>query len=70
MKITGWVARDENESLYFFYGKPIKSEDIWIDGSFSFLRLKGKSEFNDLTWKDEPIEVELIIKKKDEKYKR
>ena len=68
-KITAWVVRDENMSLYLFFVKPKKNEgykcwDIEYDegmwGTYSKL---GKDIFPRVKWEDkEPTEVELTIK--------
>lgn len=69
-KIKGWVARDsvigeDKTDLYFGFEKPkrVESWDIitWV-GFGDFISLP-KDMFPSLTYKDEPIEVELIIKK-------
>ena len=69
-KIKGWVARDQVEgkdgtNLYLGYNKPRKCGKepfvIWCDyGDFISL---PKAMFPDLSFDDEPIEVELTIKK-------
>lgn len=69
-KIKGWVARDQvigedNTDLYFGYERPERIESgqfiIWA-GFGDFISLP-KDMFPSLSCKDEPIEVELIIKK-------
>ena len=69
-KIKGWVARDQNigedgTNLYLGYNKPKSIGQspfvTWCDyGDFISL---PKEMFPELTWEDEPIEVELTIKK-------
>ena len=69
-KIKGWVARDRAEgedgtNLYFGWKKPKRLGDesfiTWVDfGDFISL---PKEMFPNLTWEDEPSEVELTIKK-------
>lgn len=54
-----WVARDNNGKLYLYNEKPEYYNDlkVWFSG-----RICAKLDnniFPDLTWKDEPIEVEL-----------
>lgn len=61
VKLTGWVARDENGEIYAYEDYPEKDSEIWI-GSNSML-LDRKS-FPDLKWEDEPMEVEITIRKK------
>lgn len=69
-KIKGWVARDQNvgedgTNLYFGYEKPKRIASgqyiTWV-GFGDFISLP-KDMFQSLTCKDEPIEVELTIKK-------
>lgn len=65
--IQGWVARDSNGSLYFYRCKPervryINSNDgLWMSETINEL---NSDLFPDLTWDSDPIEVELIIKRK------
>ena len=53
-----WVARDENGFLYAYEDKPKRCDNKkeWVGGFCSPMR---NSYFPNLTWKDEPIEVEL-----------
>jgi hypothetical protein len=69
-KIKGWVARDQNigedgTNLYFGWKKPKRLGDepfiTWV-GFGDFISLP-KAMFPKLTFKSEPIEVELTIKK-------
>lgn len=65
--ISGWVARDSNESLYLFCLKPERvrylgsSDGVWMSRTIEKLDL---TLFPDLTWESDPLEVELIIKRK------
>lgn len=62
--IQGWVARDEDENLFMYQTKPERDEttQMWMGGCINFdLR---NHLFPDLTWDDEPQEVEIIIKRK------
>ena len=62
--IEGWAARDKNGHLNFFLGKPhriknTRSEEYWVGHG----RMKQPNDFlSELSWDDEPIEVELTIK--------
>ena len=65
-KITAWVARDKDGTLYFYEQKPVKYENIWgyVDGGLSTV---GRDEFlfkfPQVKWEDkEPTKVELTIK--------
>lgn len=67
-KLTGWVARDSEYNPYFGLGlilfnkKPQRSGDCW-DGEISS-HLPWEL-FPDLKWEDEPVEVEVTIKRND-----
>lgn len=67
--IQGWVCRDQDGNLALFVGsKPYKQEgmDYWSvphGRSLEYLNL-NPALFPDLTWSDDPIEVEIIIKRK------
>jgi hypothetical protein len=71
VKIRGYVARDNDGSIWFHYTKPHRENDIAIDllgwgsndktfeiNDFDF------PEYADLTWEEsEPVEVELTLKR-------
>ena len=74
-KIKGWVARCKwrcPQELYFYSGddKPIRcgshvddvNEDFYWDFNHEAYPLPPTT-FPELTWEDEPIEVELLIRK-------
>lgn len=64
-KIYGWfAARDQNEIIHVFQVKPRKivDEGRWWDRDYMSIEI-SKDAFPKLTWHDEPIEVELTIKK-------
>ena len=67
--IQGWVARDEvaiRPALYTF--KPLRQKKGFKNGYWEYGMQIGLSLdpnlFPDLTWDDDPQEVELIIKRK------
>ncbi len=60
-KIKGWVAIDTDGCLNFFHSKPLRGEASWVLPQ-NTMTLNGV-DFPDLHWEDEPIEVELLIKK-------
>lgn len=72
-KIKGWLARDRNKALFFHHEKPHRYYgDTWRTDwvrhpqpELHHLRLLDDIMPN-LKWEDEPIEVELIIRKKEE----
>lgn len=74
-KIHGWVAVDKNNACYFHLHKPQRSLDVsWYATPDRFqedynplwhLRLPDEVASSlDLSWDDEPIEVELTVKEK------
>lgn len=66
--IQGWVARDKTGLLNFFYGGSVpyrnENDGDWNTLCGRVLEWLPKELFPDLTWESEPIEVELIIKRK------
>ena len=75
--IQGWVCRDKKyNALNLHAEKPYHAQsgydvsnepDWWESDCASFLPL-DKNLFPDLTWDDDPIEVEIIIKRKKNEY--
>lgn len=66
--IKGWVCRDNGErwherELHLFTNKPERRKLMgdWIGRPSMTL---GSNLFPDLTWNDDPIEVEIILKRK------
>lgn len=65
--ISGWVARASDGHLALFKRKPDReiymrsNNGLWFGGSMTKL---DSTSFPDLTWDDDPIEVEIIIKRK------
>ena len=59
-----WLARDEDESLYLYYGqKPVKGLYSWFNGTIDYCNIK-KSLFPEVQWSDnEPTKVKLVIEK-------
>ena len=69
-KTKGWVARDQEEglngsNLYLGYNKPRKigKEPFVIWGDFGDCISIPEEMFPELKYEDEPIEVELAIKR-------
>lgn len=60
--IQGWAARDEDGNLFMYSTKPERFEAAWI-GEFANFSLRNYL-FPDLTWDDDPQEVEITIKRK------
>lgn len=69
--IQGWVARDQDGYISLFKDKPTRDtfdkDDVpygfWDEANSNHLELPITS-FPDLTWESDPIEVELVIKRK------
>ena len=63
-EIEIWLARDEDESLYLYYGqKPVKGSYSWYNGTTGYCEIK-KSSFPEVQWSDEePTKVKLVIEK-------
>lgn len=63
-EIQGWVAKDnDSQGLYLYSSMPTREIDMW-NGHGTLLTPLDSNSFPDLTWESEPIEVELIIKRK------
>lgn len=70
--IRGWVARDEDDTLWFHHVKPRKINtkeayyNCWVWYSDSNSRQiesqKVLTLFQYLRWDNEPVEIELVIK--------
>ena len=62
--IQGWVARDDDGQLLYLYGSmPTRGINMW-NGHGSLLMPLDAKLYPDLTWGDDPQEVEIIIKRK------
>lgn len=56
-----WVARDENEALYFFSNKPKRHDDgYWVSIPYGEQCMLGDYMFPELKWEDEPLEVTIV----------
>lgn len=71
-KIKGWVAKDEDGAVFFHVKKPHREPmvtlanekiGIWRCYNERFRLSHLDKMFPELTFEDEPIEVELTIKK-------
>ena len=60
-KIKGWVAREDDGWLFLGKEKPRRQYHAWL-GAEEYFEL-DTNLFPELTWEDEPIEVELLIRK-------
>ena len=61
--IKGWVARDIGNDLYFFTNKPHRLDGIFHSEISEDILHLNNDMFPELSWKTEPIEVELFVKK-------
>ena len=58
-KYKFWVARDCGGMLYAYFNKPIR-DTVWKEWDSDKVSLSiDDSFFPELTWEDEPVEVEL-----------
>lgn len=56
--ISGWVARDLDGEVFLYENKPERGDGEWLG------RISSEFDFQQLKWGSDPIEVELIIKRK------
>ena len=68
-KLRGWVARQPDGSLWLFAEKPYFNRDFneWgtaIGGDRELEDITDSTIFSDLTWESEPVEVELLIRRR------
>ena len=59
--IQGWVARDFDGDVFLYQNEPDRNEIAWNGYMMHSLPVDS---FPDLTWESDPIEVEIIIKRK------
>lgn len=65
--IQGWMARDADGDLNFYYDKPRREKAVWDEPQYWIGETQIDLDpdlFPDLTWDDDPIEVEIVIKRK------
>ena len=58
-KYKFWVARDKNGSLFAYNDKPVRCDNQREWFSAKFLFSMENYLFTNITWEEEPIEVEL-----------
>jgi hypothetical protein len=61
--ISGWAARDKDNMPRLHYDKPERTSGGYWQGGFKSSYLP-RNVFPDLTWESDPLEVELVIKRK------
>lgn len=59
--IQGWVARDCDGDVFLYQNEPDRNEMFWNGYMMHSLPIDS---FPDLTWESDPIEVEIILKRK------
>lgn len=59
--ISGWAARDENNSLYLYKKRPVRDHNQWVEETVIYL---DDDLLPDLTWESDPEPIEIIIKRK------
>lgn len=59
--IQGWVARDFDGDVFLYQNEPDRNEIAWNGYIMHSLPVDS---FPDLTWESDPLEVEIIIKRK------
>lgn len=57
-EIHGWIARDLNGDVFLYENNPERGWDEWVG------RISSEFDFKKLRWTSDPIEVEIIIKRK------
>lgn len=63
-----WIARDKDGTLWLFDEKPVRSTATWELGDceeIPYFTYLPNDKFPEITWNDEPKEVEIEIKVKE-----
>ena len=70
-KVHFYVARDKNEELGLWFGKPYRGIENWVCVGYSVIIASGDRDLNlyrlniedydNLKWEDEPVEVFLNL---------
>lgn len=68
-KVHFYVARNKNNKLALWFGKPFRGINSWINMDNSVILTNGKlnlygldvEDYNNLKWEDEPVEVLLNL---------
>ena len=68
-KIKGWLVRDKDDFTAIYKVKPVRGKTEWLDGTHpsnsgesSYVLSFSEFMFPEVTWENEPIEVEITIK--------
>lgn len=60
-----WVARDKDNRLYMYRGKPVKSRNQWLNTCAEMFTILPTTLLPKVTWEDdEPVEVDIVPKQK------
>lgn len=64
--ISGWIARDDSvfkyDALNLFLEKPERDGNYGWRSSATHIPLP-RMKFRDLSWTDEPVKVEIVVRK-------
>ena len=64
--MIGYIAKDRDNQLFLYDEKPEYEESIgqWVAGEYMFIEdINIRNNFKDLSYTDEPIKVEINIKR-------
>lgn len=64
--MKGYIARDKNNELYLYdNNKPDRYGDVWLPSDTHYMAIDDKDipDNISISWEDEPIEVELTLKR-------
>ena len=64
--MIGYIARDGSGSLYVHYTLPVRCDDTqwwWSDDDAFEVKSEVFPEFNNLSYNDDPVKVEINIKR-------
>lgn len=62
-----WAARDKNKTLMLFEHRPHRGNKVWFisDGGGGYWHKGlGPDPLPELGWEEEPVEVEIIVRRK------
>ena len=63
--MIGYVYKDKNREIYFYIEKPIYDNELkGLHCTLGMINITGQfPEFNDISYTDEPIKVEIKIER-------
>lgn len=62
-----WIARDEDGSIWLYENEPIRKNGAWYRPDSDYMKILDTTLFTELEWEDEPVEVDLLPKRKPNK---